>query len=244
MKIFILNLKNLKNFLLVSYKKIFILLALRAKKLQSTALLGCNKTNDFSVALCSSFHLKHMISPYSTRSSCFLNRKKNSPIQTRYMMSKRVLTQAMNSMYKAPRAQYATRRVCKGEKHPTDPNALQNNPYVPLKNKLIRHQEITRQECNDDIDCKEKSCTTLCSTAKGPKKAIGHLTHGTPQNPYAKTIEKLDSVDAQGNNKDQNAVFYENAHNTGSTVTENVQATSYINQKHIANKIIKHEDKN
>jgi hypothetical protein len=229
-----------RNYLIINLLFSFIL---RKEMLHKNLLLG-------SSVLCSSSHSKNVISPllnYSTRSTCFLNMKETCRIQTRSMMSQRVVARAMNSLHNVPRtnlAQYATHRVCAPEPNPIDPQALKNNPYIPKKNNFIRHPEIRRQECGDDTDCKEKSCPTLCSPPKGPEKATGHLTHGTPQNPYAKTVEKLDSVDAQGNPTHQNAVFYKNAHNTGSAVTEKVQATSYINQPHIANKIIKHEDKN
>ena len=209
-------------------------------------MLPKKKTEVLSVLL----YTKNIKSPLllssTGGSTSFLNKRNASIINTRSMMSQRVVTRAINSLHHVPRtniAQYATHRVCDAEKSPTDPLALKNNPAIPKKNKLIRHPEIRRQECSEDIDCKEKSCPTLCSPAKGAEKATGHLTHGSPQNPYATTVEKLDSVDAQGNAKDQHAVFYGDAHNTGSGVTENVQATSFINQPHIVNKIITHEDK-
>jgi hypothetical protein len=236
-----------RNYLIITLLRSFIL-----KKEMLLKYLLLNVNLHYTITLCSSsYPKKGTVTRFplivsTCRSTCFLNMKKNSEIQTRSMMSQRVVARAINSLHNVPRtniAPYATHRVCDAEKAPMDPQALKNNPTISIKNKTFRHPEIRREECSDDTECKEKACTTLCSPAKGPEKATGHLTHGTPQNPYAKTVEKLDSVDAKGQPKDQNSVIYKNAHDVASPGIENVQATSYINQPHILNKIKKHEDK-
>ena len=233
-----------RNFKVNETKKKNPMFILMKEMLHKDLLLG-------SSLLCSSLNPKKgsvTIFPLIVsccRSTSFLNIKEKNKIHARSMMSKRVVARAINSLHNVPHTnivQYATHRVCAPEPNPIDPQAIKNNPYIPKKNKFIRHAEIRRQECVDDTECKEKSCPTLCSPPKGHEKVTGHLTHGTPNNPHG-TTHKLSDTDAQGLPKKQFLVCYGNPHDATLAAIENLQATSYINQSHIANKIVTHEDK-
>ena len=93
---------------------------------------------------------------------------------------------------------------------------LKNNPWFSSKNNksLFRHTECHRQECDATTDCKNQVCNSLCGNPT-TRKAVAHATHGQSLTTEVdKTTYKVSSTDLNGQNKPQNLVVYDNAHDT------------------------------
>ena len=85
-----------------------------------------------------------------------------------------------------------------------DPISLKNNPALGKKG--LRHMETHVQKCQEQADCSQKTCSTLCGTP-GERVATEHWTHGNPQT-SAGPVVTVSSTDYNGNPKPQNAVVY------------------------------------
>ena len=138
---------------------------------------------------------------------------------------------------------YASYSVNDGEKTPIDSQALKNNPVIQTKKgKIIKHKEVHRQIC-DQPGCTGKFCIGLCGIPV-KRKAIAHGTHGQPPSTETgKTTVQVSQTDFNGQNKPQNFVFYDKAHDTNPT-PEDIQGTQKINSDPSIQQTIKqYEDK-
>lgn len=117
--------------------------------------------------------------------------------------------------------------------------SLDNNPFK--KNKF-RHNEVQRQEC-DVTNCNTKDCPKICGNPTA-RKAVAHITHGqSSPNETDKKTYTVSPTDLDGKNKQQNAVVYDNAHNTSATPEHIIGTTKLNNEPMMKAIIIKYEDK-
>ena len=137
---------------------------------------------------------------------------------------------------------YASHRVCNADANAKDPKTLKNNPIIVTKSgKSIQHMEITRQECDQDPNCKDKVCPTICGNIKD-EESVGHLTGGNVNNTQGHTVN-LGNTDINGNTKPQNAYMYNNPHKTSPNQNEVIDGTTYVKQPSIESIIKKVESK-
>jgi hypothetical protein len=118
---------------------------------------------------------------------------------------------------------YATTNVREHDSNCPDPLGPVNNP--PIGKKKIVHPEIQRGTC-DKVDCKGKDCGPLptptatsapCGETVKKFEGVAHLTSGNPSVPQGKVVNLDPTTNAVGALKMQNAVFYDNPHNTSPT---------------------------
>jgi hypothetical protein len=114
---------------------------------------------------------------------------------------------------KISKRDYATYTINAEDSNPS-PDASKNNPKITVaKGKKIAHNEIVRNLCSHK-ECNGIVCIGLCGTfVKG--QSVGHVTHGA-SNLYEtdRTTVKVSDKDFKGQNKQQNAVMYQNPHTT------------------------------
>lgn len=129
---------------------------------------------------------------------------------------------------------YATYSVNKPDKASQDPQAQKNKPPYP-------HPELYRQRC-DNLGCNGLVCFGLCGTFKD-RKAIAHATHGHPPQEAGKKEIAASSSDLEGKNKQQQFIFYENAHRVSPTLEYSKSTQELNNNKQMMQKIKQNEDK-
>ena len=191
---------------------------------------------------------------------CMTFSKKNYFQLFTHLSSKNDINYIKRTMFKSKEGASLTSRLCKSlfvtvpkasmsaytlnskEKNPKDASANVKNPIIVKGKKKIQHPEIRRKRCTD-TDCDQKTCppNQPCGAFKD-YKIIGNTTHGTKDTPYG-TNHNLDSQkDHSGQQKPQNAIFYDNAHDAHVT-PENTQGTAFLNQPHVVKQIKNYEDK-
>jgi hypothetical protein len=171
-----------------------------------------------------------------------LNRNVSVLIHKRHMnVTKEVIQKlacSSTQLLLMPKRSYATATVNNAG---TCPESFKKNPFVQSKNnKLFRHKECHRHECDTEPDCKDKACKSLCGPLK-ETKVVGNFTHGNPNIPKT-TVISIGTPDISGNNKDQKILMYDDAHVTPPT-PQDITGTAEINKNKKIQKIIDHADK-
>lgn len=138
--------------------------------------------------------------------------------------------------------QYVTYTVNEAVNQTKDLKALQNNPMLKKKNGIFyRHKEYVRTECIIP-ECNGITCKNLCDI-ESRKKAVAHVTHGTPPAETGKKTIPVSQTDLDGNNKVQNAVIYDKAHDTQITQEHKNGTKQLQTDPNILRIITQNEDK-
>lgn len=189
--------------------------------------------------------MKILLPYHVRRSPVALTRKSDSPkVIVRYMRStlQRISRGIKEPLIKPPITRgYAVYTINDHDKNSPDAKASTNNP--PVGKKKMVHKEVHRARCHIP-GCTGTFCIGLCGEPQDTK-AIAHVTHGQPPANEANktTVQAMKGQDFNGNkNKDQNLVFYDDAHNVGQTPID-ANMTSKLSDPTIQKIIQNHEDK-